>query len=1396
MYVSSYHPGFPTFLDQFNGVKSVLDLDGVHLDVEFMDSERFDSVKAVQFFHDYLGAILKALPKYDIIIVSDENALNFSFKYHEELFAGIPLVFFDIRDHSLGYRLGVSPFAAGVMEPVSVQESLDLAGRLFPSAESIHVLVDQTLHYDLNDVGAMRSALGQPVSVLSLSKMTWGKMIQKVRSLTSNDPLILLSARKDMAGTRKSFEQGLDVVLRNAQCPVFQSGELGLRPGSLGGEFIDHFQQGKIAGELVLDIFNGRDIQDMPVVVPNTASRYAFDYGSLRKFGLTGESLPPQSEVVNRPQLFLGLVSNEEVRTSAIAVGGVSLLGLLLLFALRLRRSQSAKFQYRQQFQTVFDKVPSGVAVLDLEGHLLHLNEHICNSLGYEEDELIGCYLSELMHREDAVSFNKIIRNNFEYDESLSFNEKRFVTRNGSIRWADVTLTTITDTKGCPRYYIAVSHDITKQKVFESILEYRVELTRTSTMLSMDQFFVRILNIASELVHCQIAFLSRWEDSTSAFSIEGWSDGSAEFFSETQGGSCHLFAESRCELWKKCIQREQPVFRNGVEIEELDGHIGNDLAIPVCWDGTTATVLGVARRDKPFTREDADTLSFFFDFIMGTIEQKKTYDKLKSSEKKFSRIFDLAPAMISLSKASDSTFMDVNRNFTEVFGFSKDEVLGKTSLELGWIKPDVRMDVIDELQKDGSVKGQYLTLHGKNDTQVQCALNGEIIRLEGEDCLLLIAQDITRFLENEKEMRDGRAKYQQLFNAGGDAIFVHPFNPDTVKPFMEVNEVACSRLGYSCEELQQLSFQEVVCTDPQTLARSEAARAQLVERGYSLYESMHKPKFGAPFPVEVSSRVFESSGNSYILSIARDITERKAVQKERRRLRHDYQGLFTKMQEGFAVHEIVHGASDAPVDVRFVAANPAFKELVGLEPNDVIGKSFYELFPDVEDLLIQRYSEVATSGKPISFDKYFEMTKKHVMVTAFQNAPNQFACILTDITSQKAAEQKLKSAKRMAEAANRIKSDFLANMSHEIRTPLNGIVGMLQLLDGTPLDEKQREFIHAATVSSRRLTKLLCDILDHSRIEAGRLSLEDESFNAHDLFSQLKDLFMVTAKQKALDFSVTMDESIPSALRGDVDRLSQILTNLLGNAMKFTPEGSVRLEAYRLSTVRPGTCRVLFKVSDTGIGIADDTVEHLFSPFIQASGGYTRKFEGVGLGLSICKKLVRLMRGGICLVSNPGKGTEFYVSVTFEMAEENSLEKGNAGKGGVSSCRGKRILVAEDDEINSFAIRNILDLTHAAVSCVTNGQEALEKLHDEDFDLVLMDIQMPVKNGLEATRAIRQGECGEGKAGIPIIALTAYAMAKDKQKLIEAGVDDYVVKPLDQGKLFAAMDRCLSPEDH
>lgn len=262
-----------------------------------------------------------------------------------------------------------------------------------------------------------------------------------------------------------------------------------------------------------------------------------------------------------------------------------------------------------------------------------------------------------------------------------------------------------------------------------------------------------------------------------------------------------------------------------------------------------------------------------------------------------------------------------------------------------------------------------------------------------------------------------------------------------------------------------------------------------------------------------------------------------------------------------------------------------------------------------------------------------------------------------------------------------------------------------------------------------------------------------------------------------------------------MDRLSQILTNLLGNAMKFTPEGSVRLEAYRLSTVRPGTCRVLFKVSDTGIGIADDMVEHLFSPFIQASGGYTRKFEGVGLGLSICKKLVHLMRGGICLVNSPGKGTVFYVSVTFEMADETSLEKGVVGTGSVSSFHGKRVLVAEDDEINSFAIRNILDLTHADVTCVINGQEALEKLHAEDFDLVLMDIQMPVKNGLEATRAIRQGECGEDKVGIPIIALTAYAMAKDKQKLIEAGVDDYVVKPLDQGKLFVAMDRCLSPED-
>jgi two-component system CheB/CheR fusion protein len=385
-----------------------------------------------------------------------------------------------------------------------------------------------------------------------------------------------------------------------------------------------------------------------------------------------------------------------------------------------------------------------------------------------------------------------------------------------------------------------------------------------------------------------------------------------------------------------------------------------------------------------------------------------------------------------------------------------------------------------------------------------------------------------------------------------------------------------------------------------------------------------------------------------------------------------------------------------------------------------------------------------------------------------------------DITFLKHLEEELLATKNAAEAANKAKSAFLANMSHEIRTPLNGLLGMMQLLEMTQTSDEQRMYIEMAIRAGGRLTRLLSDILDLSRIEAGRMPLSEEPFNLSETFSAITDTFGPLSIQKNLPVRIDVAPDVPREVMGDEVRVRQVLFNLVGNAMKFCDRGEVRIEVSNLLPLPPDTIRVLFSVADTGIGMSESTLAAVGSPFTQASEGFTRQHQGAGLGLSICKRLVAAMGGTLTFESAPGGGTTAYLMLPFRQgAYSNLLDQPQA----VSTAPSLRILLVEDDETSRVAEMEILKKMGHSVHTAGNGIEALESMRLNTFDCVLMDVQMEVMDGLEATKKIRADVSRYFDPKIPIVAMTAYAMRGDRERFLLAGMDDYIAKPFDRSTL-------------
>ncbi len=703
--------------------------------------------------------------------------------------------------------------------------------------------------------------------------------------------------------------------------------------------------------------------------------------------------------------------------------------------------------------------------------------------------------------------------------------------------------------------------------------------------------------------------------------------------------------------------------------------------------------------------------------------------------------------------------------------------------------------VIKILRKDNiDIPFVIITGHGDEKTAVEMMKLGAHDYMVKDsnfiDLLPTIIKQVINHIDIENKLNESQLalkkseeKYRSIFENIQDVYFEVSLNGEVLE------------ISPSVENMLALKKEDILHQSLFSDKKQEESLLNLVkEKGViSDYEVFLRKENGQKLPASFTCKyIFDQHGNpKKIIGTIRNITERKQAEEVIRHSEERYRILAENSSDMISKHNW---------DRTYLYVSPACTHLLGYFPEELTGRSAYELIhaDDVEN--IRKNHILLLENRTNSFIESYRIRKKdgtyiwfetnnQVIYNQNTNLVQEIVCVSRDITERKDKEELLK-AKEVAERANKAKSEFLANMSHEIRNPLNAIIGMTSTLSKTPLNEDQKQFLNSISVSSTNLLSILNDILDFSKIEAKKVDLVFANFNLREVARQTIQMYAPQVEAKNLSISYSIAEGTPENLYGDEKKITQILNNLISNAVKFTNKGEVEIRI-SCKKQKSDTANIEFQVIDTGIGVKKEDISKMFETFSQLDISAKKEYQGTGLGLSIVKSLVEMMNGQVSFESEFGKGSRvsfeipLIVSHVAESAHHPTNNIHNLKTEENVSHKKLKILIAEDDAINQLYLAGFLKSQGWMVDTASNGLIALEKFSNAEYDLILMDGQMPKMDGFETTRKIRELEQQQQNTSpIPIIAITGYAIPGDRERFLSAGMDDYVSKPINETKLL------------
>ncbi len=1025
------------------------------------------------------------------------------------------------------------------------------------------------------------------------------------------------------------------------------------------------------------------------------------------------------------------------------------------------------------KFKYVFENSVIGKSITFISGEL-QINKAFCELLGYSSGEMAGKKWQDITHPDDIEMTNEILKTTLsEKKDSANFT-KRFVKKDGSVIWAEVSTALRRDQNGQPLYFVTAIMDITQRKLAEDALK------------ELNEFKKQVINSAQEgiVVYGRDLKYTVWnpymENLTGLTASEVLGKHPMDFF---------------------------PFLKASHVMDTINKALNGEICAPVEFPfsvPSTGKTGWVSETTGPL-RDAQGKIIGAISTVRNITENKRTEEALSNSETKLRTVVQTIPDLIWL-KDKDGVYLSCNAMFERFFGARESEIIGKTDydfLDRGLADFFCEHDRLAMEAGKPTSNEEWITFADDGHRAYLDTIKSPMYDSNGTlTGVLGIGRDITKRKRAEVMLQESEEKFRTIMDQSSDIIAI----TDDKGFITYASSASASYFLYTPEEICGHHFMEFV--DDSVATKAITIFKDIVEHGArSNADWMLKRKDGSTFIGNLIGSNFRSGGMNGVLFVIRDVTERKKEEEEliRAKGKAEQSGLrlsqinkeleernvfiqtiLDNLPIGLSLNELSDG--------RAVYMNKKFEELYGWSSKEItsVGSFFENVYPDPDyrKQIVERIMTDINSGDPGKMHwENISVTRKdgtNRIVNAV-NIPlikqNTMVSTVMDITALHVIQNDLVKAKEKAEESDRLKSAFLANMSHEIRTPMNGILGFAELLKEPKLTgAEQLDYINIIEQSGTRMLNIINDIVSISKVEAGQMDVVISETNVNEQIRYIHSFFRPEAERIGLKLigNTPLPEK-EAFVKTDKEKLYAILTNLVKNALKFTTAGSIEI-GYRTKDHF-----LEFFVKDTGKGIRPEHKEIIFERFRQVGESLNRNYEGAGLGLSISKAYVELLGGKIRVESEQEKGSAFYFTLPYGIEQKDQFVKKNIVIDNVAENQdiNLQILIAEDDKISEKLLRAAVGKFSREVLTAENGIDAVEICRNHpDIDLIFMDIQMPQMDGYEATRQIRQFN-----RNVIVIAQTAYALVGDKAKALEAGCDDYLPKPIDKVLLTTLINK-------